>query len=55
MKKLITLKQLEDAVRRQEMKEEEGKREKMYIPIKKKTHAKASASAINLYENTPFT
>lgn len=50
MKRLITLKQLEDAVRRQEMKEEDGKREKMYIPIKKiNLHdAKASASA-----NTP--
>lgn len=53
MKRIITLKQLEDAVRRQEMKEEEVKREKMYIPIKKNTKinlydALASASA-----NTP--
>lgn len=46
MKKIITLKQLEDAVKKQEQKDEEGKREKMYIPIKKKTQ-------INLYKNTP--
>ena len=47
MVKLITLKQLEDAVRRQEMKEDDGKREKMYIPIKKNTK-------INLYGNITF-